>query len=310
MILKYMTHKSTSLHNLNADKGLNKIQKKLYLILNWINNQFPYTNIDKSLVICDFRCDDLRKYCPIKSSPARWLSDLFLQKLPWDQIYRELGRIKVMDTGCGTGDYGIRLIDYSNNRISCYCGSDIHYHANWEKLEDRYPHLHFFQTDGKNILDYIPDGTNFFMTVSAIEHFEEDLSYFHQIRDYIRSYHSSVIQIHLFPSSSCLALYRSHGVRQYTPRNISKITRLFNDSSYSVLFSMGGKACNDLHYEFITRPLYILKIGDMRDLETWEYDKKLLQAIEQDMKYSQNSQKSPTFYALVIHSNWKKKMFL
>jgi len=72
-----------------------------------------------------------------------------------------------------------------------------------------------------------------------------------------------------------------------------------------MLFRLGGKECIRLHYEFITKPI-LQCIGDLRDLKTQEYEKRVFIAIEHDMKYPQ---KFPNFYALVIHSNWRKKYF-
>jgi hypothetical protein len=79
------------------------------------------------------------------------------------------------------------------------------------------------------------------------------ITYFLHVRDHIRRCQTPVIQIHLIPSGACLRLYRLHGTRQYTPRNISKITRLFGGRSYKILISLGGDACNRLHHEFIIR---------------------------------------------------------
>ena len=302
-----MTRKFTSIHNLNADIGLNPIKIKLYLLFNWANNLFPYINIDKSLVIRDFTCENLRKHwtqLDSKSSPSRLLSDLFWLKLPWNKIRKELGEINIFDTGCGSGNYGIKLQDYANNNIASFTGIDLHEHENWAKLEEIYSNFRFYQLKDNNISDYIPKGTNFFMTQSALEHFEEDLFYFEQVRDYILSYKRSVFQVHMLPSSSCLRLYRFHGVRQYTPRTVSKITRLFRDNSYAVLFRLGGNECIRLHYEFITKPMFIERIGDFRDQKPQEYKKRLIMAIKHDMKYPQ---KIPNFYALIIHSNWSKK---
>ena len=311
-----MTGKSTSIHNLSADKGLNRFQKALYMLLNLANNMFPYAHLDNSLEIRDFTCKDLGKDWPRLdieifpsrriTTPTRKLSDLFWLRLPWDKIKEELNEIHVLDTGCGSGDYGRILEDFSDNKISSYTGIDIHKHDNWTKLEETYSNFRFHQFEGNDISGCIPEGTNFFMTQSAIEHFDEDLSFFEQIRDYMLSCQRSIIQIHLFTSRSCLRLYRFHGARQYTPRTVSKITRLFKDFSYAVLFNLGGKECKHLHYEYNTKPLLIQKMEALSDQKIKEYDRLLPGAIEEDMKHSQ---KSPIFYALIIHSKSREKIF-
>jgi hypothetical protein len=159
---------------------------------------------------------------------------------------------------------------------------------------------YFHVIKNKNIYDYITTKTNFIMTQSAMEHFEEDLLYFEQIHEAITKTKRPFIQIHMFPSPACLSLYKLHGIRQYTPRTISKITRLFSDSSYSILFRLGNKECNKLHYSYITKPFFKKKIGDFRDKYPIEYKQRLLRCINQKTKRSVNK---PSFYALIIHSN-------
>jgi hypothetical protein len=168
-----------------------------------------------------------------------------------------------------------------------------------------YSYFQFFKFEGTDFTDLIPHGTNLFITQAAIEHFEEDLYFFKQVSDYISSSRRNVIQIHIIPSTVTLYLMPFHGVRQYTLRTISKITDLFKDFSYSILFNLGGKHCNYLHYKYITDPKR-KGLGDLRFKKTHEYNKLSLDAIEKDMKYPQ---KMPLAYALIIHSNSKKRIF-
>ena len=302
------SNKTTSIHILNADRGLNILLKILYFFLNMLNNLLPYYKIDKSLEIRNFKENNLKKNwhkCNITYSPSRKISDLFWINLPWNLIKRELNEINILDIGCGSGDYGHKFVDFSMNNINRYVGLDIKGNDNWIRLKKKYSFFQFFKFDGKDFTDLIPYETNFFITHAAIEHFEEDLSFFKQISDYISSSRRHVIQIHVIPSKASLPLMPFHGVRQYTPRTISKIIRLFKDFSYSILFNLGGKYCNYLHYKYITEPRRN-RLGDMRIKKTHEYNKLSFNAIEKDMKCPQ---KLPLCYALVIHSNWKKKIF-
>jgi len=306
IIFFYKENKITSLHGLNNDRGLSISQRVLYWIFNWANNLFPYKNIDEKLEIRDFKCKNLKKKWSklyLKSSPSRKLSDLFWINLPWSKIKEELKEINILDIGCGSGNYGQRLVNFSNNNISGYKGIDIYENENWAKLEKKYSFFRFEKFDGINITKNIPKDTNFFMTQSAIEHFDEDLDFFKQIKDYIISFKNNVIQIHLFPSKVCLYLYRYHGARQYTPRTISKVTKLFKDFSSTILYNLGGDFCNYLHYNYIINPLKKRGV-DMRDTKPQEYDKLLFKSIKKDMTHSS---KLPTFYALIINSNWNKK---
>ena len=299
-----MARGRTSIHRLNADRGLGYLQSILYLILNWVNNLGPSLSVDPGLEIRNFFCKDMEiKWLQLfkTSSPSRKLSDLFWLNLPWNHIKAELGNIHILDTGCGSGNLGPRLMDWSGHTISSYMGTDITEHQNWEVLRKKDKRLHFVSVGADHLLHHIPDKVNFILSQSAIEHFDHDLTYFLQIKEYIHRHQNPVIQVHLIPSSACLRLYRLHGTRQYTPRTISKITRLFDGFSFKVLFNLGGETCNSLHYEFI------VKSGkDLRDLKTQEYDWRSMEAIQYDMA---NPNRNPAFYALVIHSNWKKKLF-
>lgn len=303
-----MAQTSSSIHHFNGDRKLNRIQQGLYFVLNWINNQLPYSWLDPKLTITDFICDDFKTHwnrlIP-KSSPSRRLCDLFWLKLPWSRIKEELNKIYILDLGCGDGHYGNRLMDYSEGRIANYTGIDTRQSKQWSSFKKSNPRLNFYQILDNEISPHIPLGTNFFMSQSAIEHLDNDLSYFEQIQRYLLSYQKNALQVHLFPSSACLWLYGLHGVRQYTPRTISKITRLFSDFSDSILYCLGGKSCNQFHYRFITRPLFFKK-EDWREAKTEVYERSLQQTIEEDMR---RPQPSPSFYALVIHSFCKKKIF-
>ena len=300
--------KRTSIHTLNGDAPLSAYERKLYFILNYINNSIPSFS-KHNYNIRRFESNNIKNYWNkifTKRSPSRKLSDLFWLELPWTNIKKELQNINVFDTGCGNGNYGVKLSEFSNNLINSYSGIDIKVSENWDDIKKQYPTFRFHQFNGKDISEYIPSETNFIMTQSAIEHFEEDLLYFEQIRNYILSYGKSVIQIHLLPSKACLKLYLYHGVRQYTHRTILEITRLFSGFSNCTLFELGGDECNKLHHDFITKPLLKDKVGDLRDLKTEKYDEKLLSAIKKDMD---SHSCTPAFYALLIHSNPTNRLF-
>jgi SAM-dependent methyltransferase len=302
-----MRKKSTSIHGINADYRIDSVKKVLYLVLNRLNNSFPFLWADKKVIYRDFKCEDLKEQwekVPAESTPARKLCDLFCIKLPWQKIQAELGEIHVLDCGCGSGRYGERLLDYSPIPISTYTGFDVAKSDRWPALEKKYQNFKFHQIDGNDIFGYIPGKTNFILSMTALEHFTEDIFYFDQIRDFIDSRKRPVLQVHCFPSPACLRLYRFHGIRQYTPRTIGKFTRLFHASSYMILFNLGGKMCNKVHYRYITRPMRSKKHPDLRKSDLAAYDKMLFDAMQSDMA---NASGHPTFYALVIYSYFNNK---
>jgi SAM-dependent methyltransferase len=300
---------STSRHRLNADRPLSAFGKAGYFLLNWLNNQFPYAWLDPAAAVRDFvRTDVAARWpdLPRGASPSRTLSDLFWLTLPWTAIREELGEIRVFDAGCGSGQYGPRLLAWAGGQIESYTGTDAREHEAWASLAAGDPRLRFFRSQAEQFRGRIPAGTNLFISQSAVEHFDEDVVFFDQIRDYVRATTGPVLQIHLVPSQACLRLYHLHGVRQYTPRTLSTLTRLFAPDAYAVLYRLGGRAANRVHYSFITKPLLILGKGDRRKKEPEEYDRQLLAAVSDDMRLPQ---RSPAFWALVIHSRWNTRVF-
>ena len=229
---------STSVHSLNADKNLHKIGKIAWWVLNFLNNNY-FPNSCNGLHIESF-CPNLDEHDwgKIPAKARRSLSDLFWLKLDWETIKSELGSINIFDTGAGRGGYAIRLNEFADG-ITTYLGVDVSSQKEWKEIMREFEFITFEQRNSNSILDVIPAGTNFFISQSAIEHFESDLMYFRHIKAFIDRTNNNTVQIHVFPSAACLELYRWHGVRQYTPRTILKIAQLFNSpNSYSILLSL------------------------------------------------------------------------
>ncbi|MQC26078.1 MAG: class I SAM-dependent methyltransferase [Chloroflexi bacterium] len=305
-----MNPSSTSLHRLNGDNGLDKYRRPLWYAINRINNSWLPNQKNENLELRNFKPDMGEKNwarLDPKSSPSRAFSDLFWMQLPWEKIQSSLGEIHIMDAGCGSGRYGLKLKSYSCGRIRSYFGFDEYPHKDWKSLQQKESFIRLIQADSRSFIDNIPPKTNFFISQSAIEHFQEDLTFFKQIQDFISDHQVNTLQVHIFPSAACLKLYRLHGVRQYTPRTISKISTLFQKNSYSILFGLGGAASNALHWEYITKPLYLDQIGDWRESKSETYAAKLRQVLNEDA--SQAELIEPSFYALVVHSNYKERLF-
>ena len=301
---------STSFHRLESDRGLSKSKKLLWLLLNFINNNW-YPNKNAKLLNIKSFCPELNEndweQIHLRASPARSYSDLFWLKLDWQAIKSEIGDICVFDTGCGPGGYSVKLKGFSKC-LTRYCGVDIKPHQDWDDIARKNKSIRFKRQISNDILDSIPQDTNFFITQAAIEHFKNDLLYFEQLKKFVDASKKNTIQIHLCPASVCLKLYLWHGVRQYTIRTISKITNVFNSQkSYSMLFKLGGSNCSKLHFQYITKPTRFQKQKDLRDTKNEEYRRLLKEAVGQDIKLG--TSKTPILYALIIHSNYKNEIF-
>jgi len=299
---------STSIHNYNADRGLGFSQKFFYLFLNWVNNLLPYYNLDKRIIFKSFGdldwCNGWDKTYQT-SSIGRRLSDLFWHALPWKKIENELGEIHIFDTGCGSGNYGVRLLEASGGIVSSYTGIDAKERPNWAELKAKYPNFKLVQSTSSDVSSLIPPDANLFVTQSAIEHFNEDLMFFEQIREHVAKTDKPVIQVHIFPAALTLFLYIFHGIRQYTPRTISKITKLFDKSDF-FLYGLGGWAGGKVQWKYFTWPLLILRREARWSDDPEKYGSEVREAIEYD---NIHPSKSPLFWALIIHSNSQKKLW-
>lgn len=302
-------HKSTSIHSLNADKGLSLILKPFYLLLNYLNNTFPYFNVDRRIDIRSYDSKDWHEHLGKTfeaSSVGRRLSDIFWRTLPWEKIQEELGDIHVFDTGCGQGNYSTRLYDASDGRVKSYVGIDAKERPNWEAIHEKHPDFQFVKSTSSDISTLIPKDTNLFVTQSAIEHFDEDLVFFEQIKEFISKTDKPVIQIHNFPGSAILPLYLFHGIRQYTPRTISKITQLFGNKTKFYLYGLGGRAGKLVQWKYFTWPLLILRGEPTFNKDIKKYNSEVVNSIEQDVK---SPSKSPIFWVLIAHSNFNKSIW-
>ena len=296
--------KTTSLHSLNNDKGLTRINKVKWFVYNYFNNRMPLTYLDPDLSLELFSFSKLIINRKSRSSPSRRLCDIFWNSLQWEKLANSLGySVKALEVGCGSGIYGKLIDGHLRNYLTNYTGIDIKSKSDWNELSQN-PKFNFFLDNSNSLFEKLI-GKNLIFTQSAIEHFDEDLTFFKQIVKYINGTKQPIIQIHLMPSAPCLTKYLWHGVRQYTPRTISKITRLFDNNTKKLLFPLGGKSCNKVHRKYITYSTRF-RMVDKRYLETDQYNNDLKEAIMKDQ--SSNNVNGPSFYALVMISNLSESL--
>ena len=267
------------------------------------------SNLDPSLEFGLFRTGSAQAIwsrIDATASPARRLCDLFWLTLPWAQIADELrGSVKALEIGCGTGRYGLLVQESLGNAFGGYVGLDATRHAEWDRHSSD-PKFEFVCTDSGNTDQYLA-GANLIITQSALEHFEEDLTFFRQIARYIAAANRPILQLHLMPSASCLTTFPWHGIRQYTPRTVSRITRLFGPETTKRLYLLGSDACNRVHRQYITYP-QLLRKGDRREEHLAAYDRELRDAVKHDE--TERRRNEACFYALALQSRLTRDIFL
>ena len=291
-----------------GDGHLRLDRRVAYLLGNAFENRSPDRDLDPDLTLAGFSCEaalDRLDQIAGTPSPSRAWSDLFWMHLPWDAFERELGPIRVLDLGCGSGQYGVRLQSWSGERIAHYGGLDVQADPRWRELSSRFPFIECRAGDVGQLDGLIPTGTNLIVSQSALEHVADDVRVLDQIHAYAHRSGRPLLQVHLVPSAACLGLYLWHGYRQYTPRALSAITARFADCSERLLVGLGGRACNALHWRFITWPVLIRRTADPRATRPAEYRRALAAAMAADIRAPQ---RSPSFYALLIHSNRRQRV--
>ena len=241
------------------------------------------------------------------ASPSRKLADLFLWNLPWNNIKKELGgKLYLLDIGCGSGTYCQRFRMLSHDNISSYFGLDVMHNKGWEVLTKKYPNSSFGVYDGVNIKEIIPNDINIIISYSTLEHVKHDISLLNSIDEYIRKTNRDIIQIHLFPSLAGIITFGKHGFRQYSQKTIEVLSSIFRDNSYSTLYKLGSAYSILLHILYISLPRLFLR-RDLRDYECFKYPEISRKVLEHDIK--KPFVVAPSFYALVIHSNYKNRIF-
>lgn len=303
---------SSSIHTLSADKKLSLFKKIFWLFINFVNNNLAPKKVNfkesvikvKKLNIIPSQINWNLLNPRYRMSPSRLIGDMFWSVLPWELIKDEIGQINTFDTGCGRGLYALFLNKLIKN-MNSYVGVDFCKRDNWQKLMNQNSFITLIENSSSNISEFIDKETNLFITQSAIEHFNYDLEYFQQIKTFIDQEKTNTIQIHLFPSPVCLWLYLFHGVRQYNFRSIMQIIDIFKSTnSYFRIYPLGGNSSNLFHFLNITIPSLFKKWNaEFND----QYTEKLKNSVSRDLQRGISD--NPSFYALVIHSNFSKVIF-
>jgi hypothetical protein len=294
-----LNNESSSGHTLNADLPLSKLAKLHWLALNRRNNAHALSDVDPALELSRLAGgarEDLWPRIDAGVSPARRLCDLFWMSLDWARIAAALGgSVRILEIGCGSGRYGSLLRDCLGEAFAHYRGVDVMRDPAWDALvkDSRFECL---LQGSDDVASYAGDA-NLIFTQSALEHFEADMTFFRRLQAHVANAGRPVLQLHLIPSAGCLRTFMWHGVRQYTPRSVSRITRLFDAHCIRRLYALGGERCNRVHRRFITWP-WLLGGRDGRNGRLTRYDMELHAAVRLDDADPPTAE--ACFYALAL----------
>ncbi len=294
-----MKNFSNKFRNFSGDKKLNLIEKIIWFFLSFINIKFN-SKIAKRINLKKFYINKklITQNGIFKTkSPVRLICNTFWHSINWKEINKSLKNdLRILEVGCGTGRYFDFLKKLSKSRKFKYIGIDIK-NRDFHKRKNK-----FFYLDDANNVDLYLDKVNFLFTQSAIEHFEHDLIFFKKISKFLNNKKKKFIQVHLFPSESCLYTYLFHGYRHYNYKMISRLTESFSDNHNFDLFHIGSKNINKFTFKQITLNRIFKKKTSRINIKT------LKESVHKDNKII--SFKNSSFYCLVVLSNLENKNFL
>lgn len=295
-------HSLSTSQNVSGDVKLGLGDKLRWLHRCYQNNGEPFADVDPRIAFANFSAQlrpgaDSRAWGTPPVSPSRFLCDAFWASFDFTPLSKDRP-IRALEVGCGTGIYGQKLKQRLGDGLSLYRGIDVVRHREWEGLAAD-SSFEFHVGRAESISEHLA-GINLVLTQSAIEHFEHDLVFFRQLAEYVSKAEMPVWQIHLMPSAECLQTYLWHGYRQYTPRTLSKITRLFSSNTRFEIYRLGGARSNKVHTTYVTLPTVLLRT-DLREKATARYVAAATAAVLDDQNDA--GRQDASFYALVMKSN-------
>ncbi|MDB3889566.1 class I SAM-dependent methyltransferase [Candidatus Pelagibacter sp.] len=234
-------------------------------------------------------------------SPSRLLCDGFWNSIDFENLKLQLNsKLNIFDIGCGSGKYGKFLEKLSNQFFGNYTGLDIY-------KSDKYPEKFNHICDrAENVYHYINKKINFVISQSALEHIEKDIVVIEEITKKLNKNNTPFIQIHMVPASKSLWLHLLHGYRQYSKKNLSKISnqlkKKFNVNTF--IIPLGGNNSFWTHLRFITLPTLFRRYVLNDKLFKWSKQKNIEQEIVKSVKKELDcKQENPIFWAFIINSN-------
>ena len=233
-------------------------------------------------------------------TPSRILCDMFWETIDYDNLASQLGgSVNIFDIACGRGHYGLKYRGLLKKKFGSYTGIDIYKH---KQFPSEFNHILDKAECSVNYLD----NHNMITSQSGLEHIEEDIKVLKEVTSTLCKNGKPFIQIHLVPATASLFLYLWHGWRQYSAKNLGKISSILSSSNSLTVkvVPLGGWRSFVSHFTKITMPLLLSRILK-REYKDWNViGTKASSDIESSVLNDRFSDKSfPSFWALIICNN-------
>ena len=281
---------------INGDKDLGILEKILF-ISQCITNGWKGTV--KNLLVKNVRLTSYEKMHGF-GTPSRRLSNMLWNTVNWEYLSSQLiDGVKILDLGCGSGNYGIYFKKVINKHFSSYTGIDIN------KKENFPEEFIFIKDKGENAFKYIED-QNCITSQSALEHFEDDIKTLSLVTKRLISTGKPFIQIHIVPASAGLFLWLWHGRRYYSKRNLGYISQILLNhyDVQSCVVPIGSLRCFISHLTLITLFRKIISLCKKGIFGIDKLDSKIENLIKKSViKERFVGESIPSMWALIIASN-------
>jgi hypothetical protein len=287
-----MKETSSIINKLNGDTKLNNFNKIIYIVVNIIENIIPSFN---KMEIKNYTPQIIKLLPTETRSPSRLWCDLFWEDFVKTELI-QLKEISAAEFGCGSGKYALLLNKLLGDKLSSYLGFDVNVNKQWERINLLNKKIKFKKINPSQTGSLL-QGQNLLFTQSAIEHFQNDLSFFKKLNLYVEK--NKCLQIHFIPSPFCLFTYLFHGYRQYNLLKIKKIISQFKSIRFTI-YTLGGFWSNYVHLKWITLPT--ISKYNSRKFDNNRYKEDMLWAINKDLKRN-NSIFTSTFLAVIIRND-------
>ena len=234
------------------------------------------------------------------------LSNLFWLNLPGQAIRSELGRIRLLDIGCGSGRY-FRVLDQQLGWVESYIGIDAARKPDIDALEKDL-RARFVLGKAEEVDESVLADRNLIFSQSALEHVEYDLLCLRRLAEIAKVKDTPTLHLHLLPSALMFRQYGPHGYRGYDSQAIKAIAEEFAGFAEVTLYTLGGPRCVEVHCDFI----FDCFDSGKRDRRKWyraRYVEALKAAIAGDMAEASIPVNEACGVELVIHTRPKTLIF-
>lgn len=243
--------------------------------------------------------------CDMKQTPLRIVCNLMWENMPVKSIEEELGDVRILDIGCGSGRY-FSMLDKVFKSVTSYTGVDVKRHRKFSTGND--PRASLILSPAEKIDPAELSKHNFYVSQSSMEHIPEELRVLRALADAVRGSGRPTIHVHVIPAPLMFRQYGCHGFRGFNSRMIQEIYDLYSDFSQCCVYTLGGKAINDVHFKYSydafnrSRENSLLREGS-------NYVPAVRNAIAADFGEDHISIRDAGFLALIIHSNPTRRIF-